>query len=52
MAMRWSVVLWVGSVTWMALTEWLSTCFIVATQIAHSLQQDEEEEYEEDDHFN
>lgn len=42
MAMRWSLILCVASVTWKAVMEWFSTCYAVADHIAHSLLEDEE----------
>ncbi|XP_074320583.1 uncharacterized protein LOC141657304 [Silene latifolia] len=37
MAMPWSVTLWMSEMVWLALIGWVSSCFIIADEIANSL---------------
>lgn len=41
MAMRLTMVLLVATRVWMGLTEWLSMCFLIADDIARSIQHEE-----------
>ncbi|CAN1268424.1 hypothetical protein LINPERPRIM_LOCUS13164 [Linum perenne] len=37
MAMQWSSTLWMIRMVWLALAGWMSSCFTVADEIAHSI---------------
>ncbi|CAN0877224.1 hypothetical protein LINGRAHAP2_LOCUS11769 [Linum grandiflorum] len=37
MAMQWSSTLWMIRMVWLALAGWISSCFTVADEIAHSI---------------
>ena len=37
MAMPWAMTLWMAKMVWVALTGWVSSCLIVADEVANSL---------------
>ncbi|WOH06382.1 hypothetical protein DCAR_0625808 [Daucus carota subsp. sativus] len=41
MAVRWSLTLWLGKMTWVSLSTWIISCLTVANQIAISIRSGE-----------